>query len=208
MKQQNGWDSIESNWNNNDRGYVEKHHSSEKIIDFTNQLELNSVMRYDIINSLGIQIPTLNQTIFTVTTKAISLLDVINYVEQKIGAIEKGILFFYTINDKAAKYTCSLAKRCELKVIISDLMNSQRQKERVITQIFDESNVDIVFCHNHAKIAAIKIQDNYYVFSGSMNAGNNARIETLQITNSIDNYKFIETIFNKFKAEYQINKRY
>lgn len=45
-------------------------------------------------------------------------------------------------------------------------MNSKRQKERLITQIFDNNNVEIVFCHNHAKIAAIKIEDNYFVLSG------------------------------------------
>ena len=87
-------------------------------------------------------------------------------------------------------------------------MNSQRTKERLITKIFDESNVDIVFCHNHAKIAAMKIDDNYFVLTGSMNAGNNARIETLQIYNSKEYYLFIEKTYNQFEDKFQINKRY
>ena len=87
-------------------------------------------------------------------------------------------------------------------------MNSKRQKERLITQIFDKNNVDIVFCHNHSKIAAININGDYYVLSGSMNAGNNARIEQLTINNNKQHYDFIDQTFEKFKSEFQINKRY
>lgn len=41
-----------------------------------------------------------------------------------------------------------------------------------------------------------------------MNAGNNARIEQLQITNSKEHYEFILSTFEKLKTEFQINKRY
>ena len=165
-------------------------------------------MRFEIIKSLNIQIPKIGESNFIVTTKAISLLDVINFLEKTVGNIEKSIIFFYTINEKAALYTINLAKRCDLRIVISDLMNSQRAKERIITKLFDENNVEIVFCHNHAKIAAIKIGQNHFVLSGSMNAGNNARIESLEISNSIEKYKFTEKCYNKFKDEFQINKRY
>lgn len=111
-------------------------------------------------------------------------MDVIKYIERTNGIIEEAIFYFYTINDKAANYTCELAKRSNVKIIISDLMNSKRQKERLITQIFDNNNVEIVFCHNHA------------------------RIEQLQITNSKEHYEFILSTFEKLKTEFQINKRY
>ena len=87
-------------------------------------------------------------------------------------------------------------------------MNSQREKEKIITKIFDENNVDIVFCHNHSKIAAFKIDDNYFILTGSMNAGNNARIESLEVIESKEFYLFIEGIFDKFKKEFSIKKRY
>ena len=165
-------------------------------------------MRYSVIEKLNIKLPIKNESEFIITTKPISLLDVINYIEQTKGKIEIIYLFLYTVNDKAANYICELSKRSELKVIISDLMNSKREKERMITRIFDNTNTEIVFCHNHAKLAAIKINDNYYVLSGSMNAGNNARIETLQISNNINLYDFIVKTYDKLKTEFQINKRY
>jgi len=165
-------------------------------------------MRYSIIDELKLNIPEKNESEFIITTKPISLLDVINYIEQNKGIINEMYLFLYTVNDKAANYICELSKRVNLKVIISDLMNSKREKERMITKIFDDANTEIIFCHNHAKIAAIKINNNYFVMSGSMNAGNNARVETLQISNNKQNYDFIVNVYNKLKTEFQINKRY
>lgn len=203
----NDWGEIKTDWNDK-VNFVNRHEASNKIIDFTDKQSLNEIMRYSIIDDLKLNIPEKNESEFIITTKAISLLDVINYIEQTKGAISEIYLFLYTVNNKAANYICELAKRSDLKVIISDLMNSKREKERMITRIFDNLNVEIVFCHNHAKIAAIKIDDNYYVLSGSMNAGNNARVETLQISNNKELYNFIAKIYNKLKAEFQINKRY
>ena len=201
------WDEVITDWNDK-VSFVGKHKSSSKIIDFTDKESLNEIMRYSVIEKLNIKLPIKNESEFIITTKPISLLDVINYIEQTKGKIEIIYLFLYTVNDKAANYICELSKRSELKVIISDLMNSKREKERMITRIFDNTNTEIVFCHNHAKLAAIKINDNYYVLSGSMNAGNNARIETLQISNNINLYDFIVKTYDKLKTEFQINKRY
>ena len=201
------WGEIKTDWNDK-VSFVGKHKSSSKIIDFTDKESLNEIMRYSVIEKLNIKLPIKNESEFIITTKPISLLDVINYIEQTKGKIEIIYLFLYTVNDKAANYICALSKRSELKVIISDLMNSKREKERMITRIFDNANTEIVFCHNHAKLAAIKINDNYYVLSGSMNAGNNARIETLQISNNINLYDFIVKTYDKLKTEFQINKRY
>lgn len=203
----NDWGEINANWNDK-VSFVGKHKSSSKIIDFTDKESLNEIMRYSVIEKLNIKLPIKGESEFIITTKPISLLDVINYIEQTKGKIEIIYLFLYTVNDKAANYICELSKRSELKVIISDLMNSKREKERMITRIFDNANTEIVFCHNHAKLAAIKINDNYYVLSGSMNAGNNARIETLQISNNINLYDFIVKTYDKLKTEFQINKRY
>jgi len=203
----NDWGLIETDWNNK-ISFVSKKEQTNRIFDFTSKQSLNEIMKFSIVDNLNLNIPKKNESEFIITTKPISLLDVINYIEQKKGNINEGYLFLFTINDKAANYICELSKRSELKVIISDLMNSKREKERMITRIFDNTNTEIVFCHNHAKLAAIKINDNYYVLSGSMNAGNNARIETLQISNNINLYDFIVKTYDKLKTEFQINKRY
>lgn len=201
------WGEIITDWNDK-VSFVGKHKSSSKIIDFTSKQSLNEIMKFSIVDNLNLNIPKKNESEFIITTKPISLLDVINYIEQKKGNINEGYLFLFTINDKAVNYIVELSKRTKLKIIISDFMNSKREKESVILKNFDNTNVEIVFCHSHAKLAAIKINDNYYVLSGSMNAGNNARIETLQISNNINLYDFIVKTYDKLKTEFQINKRY
>ncbi|NCB85387.1 MAG: hypothetical protein EOM44_12980 [Bacteroidia bacterium] len=188
--------------------FVKKHAASDAIIDFSDQMKVDELMRFEIVKSLNFKVPRPGENIFAITTKAISLMDVMNYIENEIGKISEAIVFFYTINDKAARYICELSKRANLKIIISDLMNSQRQKERVITQIFDENNVNIVFCHNHSKIASFKIGENYFTLTGSMNAGNNARIESIEIMNSKKMYDFINQTFTVFSEKFSINKRY
>lgn len=188
--------------------FVAKHAASEKVFDFTKSESLNEIMRFEIVRSLNFEIPNLGESLFLATTKAISLLDVVNYIEQEKGLISEAFIFFYTLNDKAANYTCNLAGRSKVNIVISDLMNSKREKERVITKIFDSNNVDICFCHNHSKIASFKIGDNFYTLTGSMNAGNNARIETLQIINNEKMYNFVAELFHELKTKFLINKRY
>jgi hypothetical protein len=200
------------NWGGNadeqDVSFVKKHAASDAIFDFTDKIKVDDLMRFDVINSLDFEIPKAGENFFLLTTKAISLLDVMHYIESKTGSITEAILFFYTINDKAARYTVELSKRARLKIIISDLMNSQRTKERLITSILDENNVDIVFCHNHSKIISFKIGDNYFTLTGSMNAGNNARIESLEIINSRKMFDFVDGCFYKFSDKFSLKKRY
>lgn len=188
--------------------FVKRHGRSDNIINFSDVIQRNSTMRFEIVDSLNLKIPKCNESYFAITTKAISLLDVVNFFENKVGKIEECIIFFYTVNEKGAKYTVDLSKRSKLKVIISDIMNSQRTKERLITSIFDENNVEIVFCHNHAKIVSFKIGDNYFTLTGSMNAGNNARVESLELINDKKMYDFISNTFDVFKDKFQITKRY
>jgi hypothetical protein len=191
-----------------DLHFKKKHESSEKVIDFTNELQCNAAMRYEVVRDLNFKIPLPNENLFLITTKAISLLDVVNFIEKQTGSISDITIFFYTLNEKAAKYVINLSGRSNLKLLISDIMNSKRDKERMITRLFDESNIEIVFCHNHAKIAAFKIEENFFTLIGSMNVGTNARIENLNIINSKEMYNFVLKTFDELKAKFSIKKRY
>lgn len=112
------------------------------------------------------------------------------------------------MNKKGADYIVSLSERCHVKIIISDIMNPKRDKERLITKSL-ERGVEIVFCHSHAKIISISTKDgNKYNLVGSMNSGSNAKIENLQIINSEDMFSFIESSYEEMKKEYSIEKRY
>jgi hypothetical protein len=200
--------NFELNESKVDLHFKNRHESSEKIIDFTNISFCNEKMRYEIIRDLNFKIPILGENLFIITTKAISLLDIVNFIEKKIGQISDITIFFFTINDKAAKYTINLASRTKINILISDIMNSKRDKERMITRLFDESNVEIIFCHNHAKMVAFKIGENYFSLIGSMNAGTNAKIENLNIINSKEMYNFIIETFKAMKEKFSIKKKY
>ena len=191
-----------------DLHFKNKHESSQNIIDFTNVSYCNDLMKFQIIRDLNFKIPLSGENLFLITTKAISLLDVVNFMENEIGEISDITIFLYTLNNKAAKYTINLAHRIKTNIIISDIMNSKKDKKRMITRLFDEANVEIVFCHNHAKIVAFRINENYYTLIGSMNVGTNARIENLNIINSKEMYNFIIETFNVMKEKFSIKKRY
>ena len=188
--------------------FVKRGTKSKKTADFNEYINTVNSNKCDLVKSLVFEIPQKNKSSFFFTTKTISLLDVVDYIEKEKGKIKECYLFFFTINEKAVKYTCDLAKRADVKIIISDIMNSKRDKERLITKIFDEEKVKIVFCHNHSKIASFKIGNDFYILTGSMNAGTNAKIETLQIFNDENMYNFIAETFDFFSKKFQIKKRY
>jgi hypothetical protein len=196
------------NKNKADLYFKNRGEKSEKVIDFTNTAQCNELMKFEIINSMNFKIPEIGENLFMITTKPISLMDVVNYIEKKIGQISDITIFFFTVNKLAAEYTVSLASRANIQVIISDIVNSSREKERLITKIFDKANVEIVFCHNHAKIASFKIGDNFFTLIGSMNAGTNAKIENLNIINSKEMYSFVLKTFDIMKNKFSIKKRY
>ena len=205
------WGEINGAWgvNQNDSvSFVDKADGSANIFDFTKKEVLNDIMRFETINELELDLPKENETLFTITTKAISLLDVMSWIEQKEGAISEAIIYLYTINEKAARYIVHLSSRTKLKIIISDIMNSNRLKEKLIWEILENNNVDFVFVHSHAKIVSFKINDNHYTLSGSMNAGANARVESLQINNSKKMYDFIDDSFEMLREKFSIKKRY
>lgn len=174
-------------FNNNNNTYVARHKSSSRIADFSSKKTTNETMRFERVNSLGFQIPAQNESLMILTSKAISLLDVLHFIETKTSPIEEAYIYLYTINQKAVKYLHTLSERSSLNLIISDLMNSKREKERVITRLL-ETKTSFIFVHNHAKLLTVKLKNgDYFTLTGSMNAGNNARVENLQIIGGGEN---------------------
>lgn len=188
--------------------YKKRHEASERIIDFTNIEQRNLLMRYENVDSAKIEIPKVGETHFYITTKALSLFNVVNWIEHQKGEIETIYFFVYTLNDLIARYIIDLSRRAKLFLIVSDIMNSQREKERVITRVLEKGKSEIVFCHNHAKIISAKIGDEYITLTGSMNAGANARVETLEIFNCKKMYNFVAEQYEYLKQHFRINPRY
>lgn len=205
--------NFQSNFNfemesKTDLHFTDRGKKSRNAINFTNILECNEAMKFEVVKSINFKIPLLGENIFIITAKEFSLLDVVNFIEKQTGLISDIVIFFFTVNERAAQYTAELSKRTNLRVLISDIMNSKRDKEKMITKIFDESNVEIVFCHSHAKVVSFKIDENYFTLVGSMNAGTNAKIENLNIINSKEMYNFVLKTFDELKSKFSIKKRY
>ena len=188
--------------------YKKRHEASDRIIDFTNVEKRNLLMRYDNVDSAKIEIPNKGATNFYVTTKALSLINVLNWIEHKRGKAEIVYIYLYTLNELMARYVVDLSKRTKLFLIVSDIMNSQREKERLITRLLEQGDSEIVFCHNHAKIIAAKFRNDYITLTGSMNAGANARIETLEIFNCEKMYNFVAEQYEYLKQHFRIKSRY
>jgi hypothetical protein len=191
-----------------DLRFIKRGYKGNNVIDFSNIIKCNEAMRFEIVKSVNFKIPDKGENLFIITSKNISLLDVVNFIENEKGKLSDIIIFFFTVNEKGAKYTIELSKRANVNLIISEIMNTKREKERLITRLFDNNNVEIVFCNSHAKIASFKINDNYYTLVGSMNAGSNEKIENLNIINSFEMYSFIEKSFKEIKEKYRGKKRY
>lgn len=199
--------NIGADWDRK-TNFVQRGKKSSKVVDFTNKIEVDELMRFDVVKELNFELPKKNESLLLVTTKPISLLDVLNYIENIRGKIQEAIIYVFTINDKGARYVSDLSKRTKLKLIVSDIINSKREKERLISNILENENVDFIFCHNHAKLIGIKIEDDYYTLTGSMNAGTNAKIETLQIFNSKEVFNFVKKTATLLERDFKIEKRY
>ena len=211
MKEKNEWDNLEPpDWGDEKitGNYVNRGEKSTQVFDFTTVEKINEIMRFDIVNSLEFSLPQKNESIFSITTKPISLLDVLNYLINKLRMPNEVFIYLFTVNAKAANYISYLANKTKLNIIISDIINSKREKERLVTKVFESNNVDITFCHSHAKIISAKFDDNYITITGSMNAGTNAKIETLQVLNNKQMYDFVANNYQMLKEKFNIPKRY
>lgn len=186
-------------------GFVKRGDAGGKVFDFTNVDSRNLLCKYDIMKDSRIKIPNEGEGVFAITTKPVSMLDILNYIENELGAINEAIMMLFTVNEKAAKYIEALSQRAKLKIVISDIMNTRREKELVITNIIRNSNVKWCFCHSHAKVVSFRIGERKFTLQGSMNAGTNAKIENVMIVGSSEMYGFVESTFGmlyeKFRRE-------
>jgi hypothetical protein len=203
---------IVSKWGDNYNAgisFTNRGKKSSKIIDFTSVEKTNEAMRFDFVKSLNFSLPEKNESLFFLTSKPISLLDVTNYIENLDGEIEEAIMYLFTVNRVASEYIAHLSKTTKLKLVVSDIMNSKREKERLITKTLENSNVNFIFVHSHAKVISLKMKSgNFFNLVGSMNAGSNAKIENLQIINSEKMFDFIDSNFKLLQKDFEIKKRY
>jgi hypothetical protein len=115
----------------------------------------------------------------------------------KDSIIDELYIAIYRINEPTVDSIIDLIDNGRIKkavFIISNYFNQTKKPERWALKLREYSsikpNVSHRYVHNHAKVAAIKAGDDYYVFEGSGNMSDNARIEQYVYENNKEVFDF------------------
>lgn len=122
--------------------------------------------------------------------------------------IEKLSIAIYRINEPTVQSIIKLIDSKKIKVanfVISSFFNQTKRPEQwalLLKSYCEKSKVcRHRYTHNHAKVILIQTKENYYVFEGSGNMSDNARIEQYIFENNKQVYNFhlswIEEIMKK-----------
>lgn len=114
------------------------------------------------------------------------------------GEIDDLHIAIYRINEPTARSLIELIENRKIKhaaFVISNFFNQTKKPEKwaqMLAQYCSEHPDVTRFCylHNHCKVVCAKSRGNYYVFEGSWNMSDNARIEQYTYENSRDVYDF------------------
>jgi len=143
--------------------------------------------------------PKKNEQWRIVTEKQFNAYALILHILQK-NIIEEMYLAIYRINEPTVNSIIDLIEKRKIKkanFVISIFFNQTKKPEiwaLKLKEFADKNkNVKHIYVHNHAKIVALKTNnENYFIFEGSGNMSDNARIEQYIYENN-------EKIFNFHK---------
>lgn len=137
-------------------------------------------------------IPKKGQQLRLITTKSFNSVAFIELIAIN-EIINELLLVIFSINISAAKRIIELKNRGrikEIKIIVSSIRNAGHKLKSKAVKLLLESGLRIVFVNSHAKIMAIRTNQNYYVIEGSGNMSFNGRIEQYIIDNDKALYFF------------------
>lgn len=123
----------------------------------------------------------------------------------KRTTIEEMYLAIYRINQPTVDSIIDFIEQGKIKTatfVISNFFNQTKKPERWAMKLRDyaatNDKVQHIYIHNHAKIMAMKTTDgNHYVFEGSGNMSDNARIEQYVYDNNKDIFEFHKAWMNE-----------
>ena len=114
------------------------------------------------------------------------------------GGIDELYIAIYRINEPTVRSLIDLIDKGSIKhatFIISSFFNQTQRPEQWAIMLANycashEDTTTFAYLHNHSKCVCAKQGDNYYVFEGSGNMSDNARIEQYTYENSKQVYDF------------------
>lgn len=129
-----------------------------------------------------------------ITDKNFNALVFIDFILQKIEAKELTFAI-YRMNVSAVNRIIELSKTVKINVVVSSFFRENKKYERWARELVFESesnpNLSVSFAWNHAKITLFKsVNGEKYVFEGSGNLSDNARIEQYLIELNEKSYDF------------------
>lgn len=141
--------------------------------------------------------PQPNEQWRIITEKSFNAYNFITSILQA-GAIEDLYLAIYRINEPTVEALIQLLDNGKIRhanFIISSFFNQTKKPEQWAIRLCDycqthASTTKFAYLHNHAKICCIQQGGNYYVFEGSGNMSDNARIEQYVYENSKQVFDF------------------
>lgn len=120
--------------------------------------------------------------------------------------IDELYLAIYRINEPTVNAIIELIDAGKIKkgkFVISNFFNQTKKPEKWAIKLkeFCERNMnfDHIYTHNHAKVLACKSGSDFYVFEGSGNMSDNARIEQYVYENSKKSFEFHRDWINELK---------
>lgn len=113
------------------------------------------------------------------------------------GDIDDLHVAIYRINEATVRSLIDLIDNCRIRrasFIISSFFNQTKKPEKwaqlLATYCIDNPRTSFAYLHNHAKVVCAKCGGDYYVFEGSGNMSDNARIEQYTYENNKITYDF------------------
>lgn len=147
--------------------------------------------------------PKKNEQFRIITEKQFNAYAVIlNLIEQ--NEIDEIHLAIYRINQPTVESLISFIDCGKIKkasFIISNFFNQTKKPEiwakRLKSYCNNNPNCRHAYTHNHAKVLCVKMEEEYFVFEGSGNMSDNARVEQYLYENNKQAFDFHKEWINK-----------
>lgn len=198
------WDNNEEwgiEWNDVGKAYKSDHEISESVIEqraIKKKLK-NEQMHYIRAKALSdiCSEPGEGEQWRIITEKQFNAFALILHLLQT-RIIEEMYLAVYRINEPTVRSIIEFVESGKIKksvFVISSFFNQTKKPEQwaiMLKQFADKTaSCCHVYTHNHAKVLAVKTSKNeYFVFEGSGNMSDNARIEQYIYENSKQSFEF------------------
>lgn len=148
-------------------------------------------------------IPKKNEQFRIITEKQFNAYAVIlNLIEN--NEIDEIHLAIYRINQPTVESLISFIECGKIKkasFVISNFFNQTKKPElwakRLRSYCETNQNCKHAYTHNHSKVLCVKIADDYFVFEGSGNMSDNARVEQYLYENNKDAFDFHKSWINE-----------